>query len=317
MKNLSRHEQLILGIEQLALARKLVFVKEGINSIRLIEIQDIRQIEDTNDTSQEDKDIPERKYNHYRKILQEEFGVVLNFKKGLIQNFEEDLDKIILICATYLKTISNRYSEIPLKLFVKSRASIEINEKKADSISYLVAFKYAIKFGLKLEFTYSKFMTKEISLHRVIPYALNIRGEYIDLIAFDTGDGLTKQFILNCISNLNWNFYSEFIKLKDKSKFNLVEYEKSELGNFYREEVEYKLEFSEFSFRHFTNTYDLDIEILEMINQKIICKLKTTDWHLVQKILFQYNLYIKLLAPQDKVEEFQGNIKSLQKHYNE
>lgn len=158
-------------------------------------------------------------------------------------------------------------------------------------------------------------MTHESSRRRVIPYALNIRGEYINLIAYDTRDGLTKQFIINCISELDWNFYSEFIYSQDKSKFNLNEYENSELGNFYREEVEYKLQFSEFSFRHFTNRYDLNYENLEKLNQNIICKIKTTDWYAIQKILFQYNIYIKLLAPQEKVAEFQWNIKSLQDHY--
>jgi hypothetical protein len=315
MKNLTRQEQLILGIEQLGLARKLVFVKEGINSIRLIEILEQMQVENPNDLFLEDREIPERKYNNYRKILQEEFGVILNFKKGWVQNFEEDLDKIIKICSTYFQTICHRQNDISIKLFVKNRASQEIKETYADALSYLVAFKYAIRFGLKLEFKYSKFMNQEISRRRVIPYALSIQNEYIDLIAYDVNDGIIKQFIINCISELNWNFYSEFIQFKNKSKFNLEEYKKSDLGNFYREKVDYKISFSEFSFRHFVNTYDIDYEILENIDQKVFCRVSTSDWHLIQKILFQYNLYAKLLSPLLKVQEFQWMIQSLQKIY--
>jgi hypothetical protein len=308
-KNLTANEQFILAIEFLSLANEYVIEKKELTSITLAEWLD--ELQDP------DKEIPdsqwsiERKFRLYTKKLKAS-GISLNLKTKKVSKLENsDSFKILSL---YTKTFCENYNEKLLRIHFKYRENNFLAVLRE-----LVFIRYAIRFGLTLEFEYHKMMTLKSFSRRVIPRYVHTKDEFLTLVATDNKDNMSKHFIMTNIVSFQNDLFSAYknqiTKPKKEIPFDKLKFEESPEASFHRPMITYTIDFSSFSFERFIKTNDVDYKILKQDGQSVLAEIKSNDEFFIRSVLFNFGKHIKLLKPKKELQAFKEKIALLYEHY--
>lgn len=265
----------------------------------------------------------ERSYRNCLSDLEDCFDISVSVKRKSVQiNSTESLEeKSFEIFSFYLKNafsdLRGMHNDSLIQRYVRYRLFISPNEKEEMFIMnqlYLFTYiRHCIRYGMKMECSYKKLMSRDFSARRLYPLHLSSDSDYITLTALDSGDGLNKQFIL---ANLNLNsdqsLLTEYIKSNNaKVKFNFTEYRKSPEGLFQKEEISYTIRISSFSLEHLLLNNDFYVRIIEDKGVEKIIEIKTADETALQNALFSYDKYFQILAPKSAAERFKDKLKRI------
>lgn len=306
-KNLTANEQLILAIEFLSLAEEYVFRKKKLTSISLAEF-----IDEIQDPEREVKDSDwsmDRKFRLYSTKLKT-IGISLNLKSKKIEFLNKTIPfKIITI---YVKSFCEDYNEQHLRLYYKSK-----KENFFEVLRILVFIRYAIKYSLVIELEFLKMMNWQSTLRRVIPRYLASKNLLLDVVVTDLKDNGNKWFSLVNILSIQNDLYSAYQKRKKINlPFDRMSFENSPEGQFHWETVTYTVLFNSYTFSHFSHTNELEYKIIEDKSPvEMIVEIYCNDVFLIQKILFNYGVYVKLLSPPQAVIDFKSKLTLLHEHY--
>ncbi len=306
-KNLTANEQIILAIEYLSLAEEYIFRNKELNSLSLAELLD--ELQDTEKESKESDWGLDRRFRMYTGKLKK-IGVSLNLKSKKIEFKNKRIPFIII--STYVKSFCEDYNEQQLRIFFKSK-----KEDFYEVLRLFVFIRYAIKYSLMIELELAKSMNWQTSLRRIIPRYLISKNQFLDIVVTDLKDKRGKLFPLVNIISIKNNLLSAYKKRKKSNiPFDRASFEASPESQFYWVTVIYTVQFNSYSFIHFSNTNEIEYKVINDDNPlSIIVEISCNDVFLIQRILFNYGIYVKLLSPKEAVFDFKNKISALEKHY--
>lgn len=321
-KNPTQEKQLELAIEHLALSYEYVFQRQEMTLSELAFFLDDLQMEYGRITDESQRRAaPESNFKNYRKQLRKsEFSVDYDYR-GLGFSGLDNMEKVSRMCAFYVGRFCINFEQDAHEIFIKNIS--QNGQYPLRPIWYLVLIKYAVKFRLPFFFTYHKMNSSDISDRKIIPYALAMRENYIDLIGKDN-DGLDKQFIISRIKKIKtdlyqaWNDYQANLYEGRKSEFHYNEYLSTPEGSFQREAKTYRLRLFVHSYDHFCHTYNIDHHIVAEQSESeydVDIEFKSVNHRLVRMIVFNYGKYCRLLAPPDEADKYRSLIYEQYKHY--
>ena len=306
-KNLTSSEQIILAIEFLSLADEYIFRKKDLNSLSLAELLD--ELQDAEKEGKESDWGLDRRFRLYTGKLKK-IGVSLNLKSKKIEF--ENKNTPFKIISTYVKFFCEDYNEQHLRIFFKSK-----KEDFYEVLRLFVFIRYAIKYSLVIELEFAKSMNWQKSIRRIIPRYLISKNQFLDVVVTDLKDKRGKWFSLVNIISLKNDLLSAYKKRKKSNiPFDRVSFEASPESQFYWVTVVYTVQFNSYSFVHFSTTNEIEYKVINNDNPlAIIVEISCNDVFLIQRILFNYGIYVKLLSPASAVLDFKNKISALGKHY--
>ncbi len=262
----------------------------------------------------------ERNYRNYLSDLEANYDITVSLKKKSIQyNSSNSLEETSLeVLSFYIKHAFQGQNEIhndsAIQKFLRYRLMLITKKEEEGFLMELlysfVFIRYAIKHKLKVECSYKKIMSTDVSVRRLYPLHLSTDAQYLTLVANDTKDNLQKQFILaNLQLKPSVSLLNEFTKNQKKTeKFNFKKFKQSDEGRFQREEVIYKIRITNYSLEHLLLNYDFQVKILEDKGNWKIIEIISTDEIELQKALFGYDIYAQILEPKDAVTSFKEKL---------
>ncbi len=298
---LSAEQQLILAIEELAFGRKYVIREKKMTGEELGAA--IYEMYFGPDNPRPGS--PERNFRNYRKQFPA-FGldVAMDLQMAKISGFENNRDVIKKICRFYLNRFSIFYNDFPLERLIRTALD-------PGGIPYMLAsINYGIRYRLPLDFTYHKMNSKKKDRRRVYPYAMTVRGDYLNVVAMDAADRRIKQFILSRITEFHTDIIDVFTRKEETaaphlSPFDYDAYLQSEDGSFFRQKIRYTIELLAHSFDHFCHSYDFPYTVIEKKGTtKTVIELASVDFHGVYQMLFNYGQFCRLLGPEEAIQEY-------------
>jgi hypothetical protein len=317
---LSREEQILLSIEEFALCREYLIVRKKAKTKG--EINEFLYALQKGEASAEMETDPEslrKNLDNYRKRFHELFissprPLKVNWQMKIVENYDTSPENMARLSSLYLKKHCIHYDEKAMLRFIENIPD------PGSALYYLVAARYAAKFGLELEIEYAKRSDKRTGLRQVLPIGFAARNGYLDLIALDLADGKRKQFIMSLISRLHTDLYRAFYRSNQKSgvssHFDYARYLDSPEGRFGRTAKEYRIQVLEFSFNHFKHSYDFKFKVAEQNSPAdVIVVFRSSEFEKVQRMVFDYGRYCKMLSPLDEVEFFSKKVSELSKIY--
>ncbi|HMV44091.1 MAG TPA: hypothetical protein PK079_13490 [Leptospiraceae bacterium] len=306
-KNLTASEQLILAIEFLSLSEEYIIRNKKLNSIHLAEFLD--ELQDPERERNDTEWSPDRKFRLYLTKLRN-IGISLNLKTKTIQ-FDKNVN-LFKILSIYVKYFCEDYTEQHLRLFYKSK-----KENFFESLRLFVFIRYAIQYSLPIELSFLKTMDWKPSFRRVIPRYLASKNQLLDVVVTDLKDNVNKWFSLVNILSIENDLYSAFRKRNKRNlPFDRASFESSPEGRFHWANIVYTVQFNSYTFNHCINTNELDYKIIKNESPlQMIVEITCNDSYLIQRILFNYGVYVKLLAPSEAVSQFKNKLSALEKHY--
>lgn len=328
-RNLTKNEQLLLGIEQIAFGNHYVMnQKKSLNE--MIDMmyyfqQTPDELKDDQDDSNDQSSIQDgvgasnsiqKNYQNYRRLLTEKYGVIIDFKRHIFSGLNSHPEIYRSICSFYLKSISFNFDFNALDKWLQNE------QQRFEVLTRLVMIKYYIKFGLLLNFDYEKLMSSTQSERKIIPMAITSRNGYLDVIGYDPSTDEMKYYILSCITQIHSDLWQEFEggewNYKQSENFDVDEFEKkSPNASFKRETQRYTIRLSGNSYHHFRNTYHLDYTPIdqENDNEYVTITFETTDTRMVKSLLFDYGVWCKLIEPKKIIDEFKEKLGGILEHY--
>lgn len=271
----------------------------------------------------------ERNYRNYLSDLEDNFDITVSLKQKNIQlssgNSIEETSFDIL--SFYIKNAFQAQNEIHneglIQRFLRYKLAFasRTNEESflMETLYLFVSIRYAIKYKLKLECSYKKIMSLDVTVRRLYPVFLASDTLYLTLVANDTKDNLQKQFILgNLELKPNNSLLDEFKKnQKKKETFNYKKFKQSKEGRFQRVEIIYKIRISNFSLEHLLLNYDFKVKILKDEKNWKIIEIISSDEIELFKALFGYDIYALILEPKQAVINFKNKLNWILENLNQ
>jgi len=312
-KNLSREEQIQIGLEYVALAFEYCIHRRGNKNRRslgdVIELlEDMRNpaylhsghaLSEKGEAFDDPVSYEDRKYRMYMKKIQTIVpGFAADFQRGIVQKFKEKKHQK-QFCAFYFKELCFAYNDDALELYVRNLADV------SQALFQAVAIKYSILHKLRLIFEYTSIDGSIQSRREVIPLAVTARRQYLDLIALevrrDASERIIKQFALSGVGMIESDLFESFYdpnRGESEIQFDLDEYDANNpAARFGRKKVRFRLLLRDNSFQHFRQSYPLDYKLLRREGDSVEVELHTHDHRLVYSIVFDYGERCQLLEP--------------------
>ena len=327
-KRLSLTEQMLRAIEFLALGSHYILNESSQIRKNFDEIAGFLEHLSRGFEEKEERE-PEalqRRYRSYLRILEKlALPIRADFRERYISGLK-DTQALSQLLRIYLKDCVEDYNDAAVQNYYRKAPQSPTEALSLDKLYKLVVLKYAIKYGLPLNFSYKKlFSLKEKSV-RVLPLAFSCRLGHFNLIARDHETELDKHFVAGRILKIKDDFYSLFYREMSrtqyegapKTAFDLQNYYKTTEGNLGWPKKNYVLEIpSEEVLDHFQQRYARGFQKLEVrkAGERYHIRFESHDEIFVMRLLFFYGKYARLLAPPETVQSFKQRLKDIQNHY--
>lgn len=312
--HLTKEQQLLMGIEQLALGREYILKQNRFSAGELVSFHDSLQKTDAESDAGPDWGL-DRKYSNYRKIFKSfDIPVVIDFQLKVIQGFDNRPDVLRRLLAAYLRSVSWNYSEEALDLFIRN------TPLGHDALFLLVVLHYSVLHGLRTEFVYRKFFSMLDTNRRVVPLSILVtRGQFF-LVALEPSTGRTKQFLLSRIVKLTGDFVGSFngrsLSTGPKVEFNPTRYLQSSEADFSKPKRKYLLAMYGNTYDHFRHSFNVEHRVIEGNPKKCRVEIETADENVVFAIAFRYGEWCRIVEPQEVVERFRFKVRAVGSAYD-
>lgn len=333
--NLSKEQQLVLGVEFLGLGYKycvcgdrelISYNNRNIVKMSSDELAELLDSLNGIESSETDKRLEStsRKYRLYLNEVKS-LGVKIEAELGRrkLKGFE---DSILNLCRFYAKTYCYEYSDEAIKIFIKNRKSKSVRDNPYYSLYYLILVRYAIKHKLPIKFEYHNYNDyKKIKNRIVLPLGMSCKASHFFLFGVDLETGETKRFLYSCINEMytdleeafsfpDHDLLRNFKKPKNIEAFLSEEYSSEALN----EAIDFKIEFYGDSYRRLLKTYNFEkIQEIESNRDegKRVLLIRSKNVESIYSMLFAIGSSCKLVEPKIWVNQYQNKLKSIQRQY--